>query len=178
MRILPILAVALALAALAAPLSARRPQALETLKDYLSEAEADQIRDADTPALRIKLYVSFAEDRLKKFEYELNRPVPDRRRSDILNSLLNGYSGCVDDAADQIATADQKHADIRDQLKMMEAKDKEFLPILEKYDKDGPAYEDFKDNLEDAIDATKDAISDIDDAIKDATPGPIRRKPS
>ena len=140
----PILVFAIALA-FSAP-SPARPAAkpLRGLKDYLSESEADQIRDADTPALRIKLYISFAEDRLKKFEYELNRPVADRRRSDILNSLLNGYSGCVDDAADQIATADQKHADIREQLKMMEAKDKEFLPILEKYDKDGPAYEDFK----------------------------------
>src|ERR1700691_1194748 len=123
MRLIAIFAVALAFSA---PSPGHAPQDSQTLKDYLSEAEADQIRDADTPALRIKLYVSFAEDRLKTFEYELNRPVPDRRRSDILNSLLNGYSGCLDDAADQIATAEQKHADIRDELKMMEAKDKAF----------------------------------------------------
>src|SRR3984885_7987805 len=106
MRLIAIFAVALAFSARS---PGRPAQDSQTLKDYLSEGEADQIRDADSPALRIKLYVSFAEDRLKKFEYELNRPVPDRHRTDILNSLLNGYSGCLDDAADHIATAEQKH---------------------------------------------------------------------
>ena len=74
-------------------------------KDYLSDEEADKIRDADTPSLRIKLYLTFAEDRLTKFEYEIHRTIPERHRSDILNSLLNGYAGCMDDAADQIALA-------------------------------------------------------------------------
>ena len=91
------------------------------VKDYLSESEADKIRDADTPALRIKLYISFAEDRLKKFEYEIHRTVPERRRAEILNALLNGYSGCVDDAADQIDVAQEKQQDIREALKMMRA---------------------------------------------------------
>jgi TatD DNase family protein len=57
------------------------------------------------PGDRIKLFISFAEDRLKKFQYELNRQNPDRRRVEILNSLMNDYAGCVDDAADQIALA-------------------------------------------------------------------------
>ena len=41
---------------------------LHLRKGLLTEAEADKIRDADTPALRIKLYMGFADDRLKKFE--------------------------------------------------------------------------------------------------------------
>ena len=41
-----------------------RPQ----LHDYLSDEEANKIRDAAAPADRIKLYVSFAEDRLAKFD--------------------------------------------------------------------------------------------------------------
>jgi len=147
-------------------------------KDYLSESESDKIRDADTPALRIKLYISFAEDRLKKFEYEIHRTVPERRRGEILNALLNGYSGCVDDAADQIDVAQEKQQDIREALKMMRAKNKEFLDTLEKYDKDGPELDTYRDTLEDAIEGTKDALSDIDDAEKEATPGPVRRKPS
>jgi predicted RNase H-like nuclease (RuvC/YqgF family) len=147
-------------------------------KDYLSDSESDKIRDADTPALRIKLYISFAEDRLKKFEYEIHRTVPERRRGEILNALLNGYSGCVDDAADQIDVAQEKQQDIREALKMMRAKNKEFLDTLEKYDKDGPELDTYRDTLEDAIEGTKDALSDIDDAEKEATPGPVRRKPS
>src|SRR5580700_3474220 len=58
-------------------------------KDYLSETEADKIRDAVTPPERIKLYISFADDRLKKFQYELTRTVPEGRRAEILNGLLN-----------------------------------------------------------------------------------------
>lgn len=157
-----------------APLPAPLPQQ----KDYLTEAEADKIRDADTPALRIKLYIGFAEDRLKKFDYELHRTVPERRREEILNALLNGYSGCIDDAADQIDVAKEKQLDIRDALKTMKAKDKEFLENLEKYDKDGPELDTYRETLEDAIEGTKDALTDIDDAEKEATPGPVRRKPS
>jgi hypothetical protein len=174
----------LALMALMAGLSlssssgARAPLPSPQEKDYLSESEADKIRDADTPALRIKLYISFADDRLKKFEYEIHRTVQERRRAEILNGLLNGYSGCVDDAADQIDVAQEKQQDIREALKMMRAKNNQFLETLEKYDKDGPELDTYRDTLEDAIEGTKDALSDIDDAEKEATPGPVRRKPS
>src|SRR5260370_855046 len=70
-------------------------------KDYLSAVEADKIRDAETPNERIKLFLIFADDRLKKFQYELEHP-SSNRHADMLNSLLNAYAGCVDDAADLI----------------------------------------------------------------------------
>ena len=155
-----------------ARVAAARPQ----LRDYLSEEEADKIRDADTPSLRMKLYVSFAEDRLKKFDYELNRPTQERRRDEVLNGLLNGYAGCVDDGADQIDLAKEKQADIREALKLMQTKYKEFLERLEKYDKGGPEIDSYRDTLEDAIEGTKDALSDIDDAEKEMLPAPVRRK--
>src|ERR1700722_1267326 len=74
-------------------------------KEYLSEEESDKNRDAYTPAARIKLFMEFAEDRLKKFDYELNRKAVDPRRAEVLNALLNAYVGCVDDGADQISGA-------------------------------------------------------------------------
>src|ERR1700692_3420099 len=67
-------------------------------KDYLSALEADKIRDAETTNERVKLFLTFADDRLKKFQYELEHP-SGTRHIDMLNSLLNGYGGCVDDAA-------------------------------------------------------------------------------
>lgn len=154
------------------------PAAAQGKKDYLSDAEADKIRDADTPAARIKLFIGFAEDRLKKFDYELHRTVPEARRGEILNSLLNGYSGCIDDAADQLDVAKEKQIDIRDALKMMKAKDQEFLATLQKYEKSGPELDTYRETLEDAIEGTMDALTDISDSEKEATPGPIRRKPS
>jgi hypothetical protein len=147
-------------------------------KEYLSEAEADKIRDADNPSERIKLFVTFADDRLKKFQYELNRKVPERKRAEILNSMLNAYVGCVDDAADQIDLAREKQADIRLALKLMKTKAQEFLDVLEKLNQGGPEYDLYKDTLEDAIEGTKDALTDIDKAEKEMAPPPVRRKAS
>jgi hypothetical protein len=150
----------------------------EEKKDYLTENEADKIRDATLPPDRIRLFVSFADDRLKKFQYELARTTPEGRRAEILNSLLNAYSGCMDDAADQIALAREKQIDIRGPLKMMQSKGKEFLETLQKLDKGGPEYDTYKETLQDAIEGTKDALADADNAAKELTPAPVRRKPS
>jgi hypothetical protein len=157
-------------------LAALPASAQQQHKDYLSDEEADKIRDADTPALRIKLYVSFAEDRLKKFEYEVGRTVPERRRGEMLNSLLNAYAGCMDDAADQIAVAREKQQDIRIAVKLIATKGKEFLEALEKYQKGGPDLDTYKDTLDDAIDGTKDALSDAAEAEKEMPSAPVRRK--
>jgi hypothetical protein len=176
------LAMATSIAALPSPVNAGLVSAQSSqkmapeLKDYLSDLEADKIRDAREPAERIKLYMTFAEDRLAKFQYELTRTVQERRRDEILNGLLNGFSGCIDDAADQIQLATEKHADIHEALKLMRTKDTAFLETLQKLDKDGPELETYRETLEDAIQGTKDALDDIADAQKESQAPPVRRK--
>jgi hypothetical protein len=157
---------------------ARATSAAVQKKEYLTDSEADKIREAVEPGERIKLYISFAEDRLKKFQYELNRQTPDRRRAEMLNSLMNDYAGCVDDAADQIALAREKQADIRSSLKTFKSKGKDFLDVLQKLDQGGAELDTYKDTLEDAIEGTKDALNDVDEAQKELSPAPVRRKPS
>ena len=159
-------------------LSARRVEAQEEKKDYLTDAEGDRIRDAVTPPERMKLFVEFAGDRLKKFQYELTRTVPEGRRAEILNGLLNAYAGCIDDAADQIEAAREKQVDIRASLKIMQTKGKEFLEALQKINQGGPEYDTYKDTLQDAIEGTQDALSDVDKALKELNTAPVRRKPS
>lgn len=146
------------------------------LQDYLSDEEAVKIRDAATPSDRIKLYMSFAEDRLAKFDYELNRAVPERNRSDTLNGLLHGYEGCMDDASDEIDDATRTQADIKGALKLMDEKSKSFLSRLRKYSKNGRYLSDYSDTLQDAIDSTTDAISAVADAQKNMLPAVVRRK--
>jgi tagatose-1,6-bisphosphate aldolase len=170
---IPILIATLMFPAIVAAHASNSPQ---VKKDYLSDSEADKIREAGSPSERIKLYVSFAEDRLTKFQYELARPIPDRRRSEILNSLLNAYSGCFDDAADQIAVAQEKQADIRIALKLLISKGKDFLQVLQKLEKDGPELDAYKETLDDALEGTQDAIEDGEKALKEMAPPPIRRK--
>src|SRR5579859_3303390 len=92
--------------------------ALPGQKDYLSSIEADKIRDAETPDERIKLFLSFADDRLKKLQYELEHP-SQTRHVEMLNSLLNAYVGCVDDAADLIQLGIEKQQNIRKGINLM-----------------------------------------------------------
>jgi len=158
--------------------SARAANPAAQKKEYLTESEADKIREAFEPGERIKLYISFAEDRLKKFQYELTRQTPDRRRGEMLNSLLNDYAGCIDDATDQIGLAREKQADIRASLKIFKSKGKDFSDALQKLDQGGAEFDTYKDTLEDAIESTKDALTDVDEAQKELPPAPVRRKPS
>ena len=155
---------------------ARATVARPQIHDYLSSEEAGKIRDTQAPADRIKLYMSFAEDRLQKFDYELNRTVPERNPSEVLNSLLHAYEDCMDDADDQIADARYKQADIKDALKLMDAKSKTFLAQLKKYSKTGRYLSDYSDTLQDAIDSTTDVLSDVAQAQKDMLPAVVRRK--
>jgi len=149
---------------------AQRPE-----KDYLSNVESDKIRDAETPNERIKLFLTFAEDRLKKFQYELEHPSPNKH-NEMLNYLMNSYIGCVDDAADLIQLGLEKQDNIRQGIDLMAAKAKDFLVILQKLDTDGPQKEIYKENLEDAIEGTQDALNDAEKAKKKAAPPPVRRK--
>jgi hypothetical protein len=144
-------------------------------KDYLSSVEADKIRDAETVNERIKLFLTFADDRLKKFQYELDHP-SSNRHGDMLNSLLNAYVGCVDDAADLIQLGLEKQDNIRLGVDLMAARTKEFLVVLEKLSNDGAEREIYKDTLDDAIEGTRDAMNDAEKAKKKVAPPPVRRK--
>jgi hypothetical protein len=94
----------------------------------------------------------------------------------MLNSLLNAYVGCVDDAADLLQLGIEKQENIRKGIDLMASRSKEFLAILEKISTDGPEREIYKDNLDDAIEGTRDAMNDAEKAKKKVAPPPIRRK--
>jgi hypothetical protein len=144
-------------------------------KDYLSSVEAEKIRDAETSNERIKLFLIFAEDRLTKFQYELEHP-SSNKHTEMLNYLMNSYIGCVDDAADLIQLGLEKQDNIRQGIDLMAAKSKDFLEILRKYSSNGPELEVYKDNLDDAVEGTEDAQREAEKAKKKAAPPPIRRK--
>ena len=146
-----------------------------TQKDYLSALEADKIRDAETPNERVKLFLDFADDRLKKFQYELDHPSPNRH-AEMLNYLMNSYIGCVDDASDVIQDAMEKQQNIRTGVDLMASKAKEYLTTLQKISTDAKEIEIYKTNLDDAIEGTQDAIKDAEKAKKNVAPAPVRRK--
>ena len=168
--LLSVVAVAGICGALPAGTAAQRPD-----KDYLSSVEATKIRDAETTNDRIKLFLTFAEDRLTKFQYELEHP-SSNKHTEMLNYLMNSYIGCVDDAADLIQLGLEKQDNIRQGIDLMASKSKDFLEILKKYSTNGPELEIYKDNIEDAVEGTEDAQREAEKAKKKAAPPPIRRK--
>jgi len=150
-------------------------QAQQEQKDYLSAMESDKIRDAETSNARINLFVAFADDRLKKFQYELQHP-SSNRHGELLNALMNGYVGCLDDAADLMQLGIEKQENIRQGVDLISSKGKGFLEALNKIAADKIEIDIYKDNLDDAIEGTRDAINDAEKAKKAVAPPPVRRK--
>jgi len=152
---------------------AMRAQAVQ--KDYLSAEEADKIRDAETPNERIKLFMQFADDRLKKFQYELEHP-SQTNHTQVLNYLMKSYVGCVDDAADLMQEGVEKQLNVRAGIDLIAGKTKEFLEVLRKIQTDGKELDVYRDNLDDALEGTQDALNDAEKAKKNVAPPPVRRK--
>jgi hypothetical protein len=144
-------------------------------KDYLSSIEADKIRDAETPNERITLFLSFADDRLQKLQYELEHP-SQFHHDDMVNSLLNAYVGCVDDAADLIQQGLEKQENIRKAINLMAERTKDYIVALQKIPSASPGADAYKDNLDDAIEGTQDASREAEAAKKNVAPPPVRRK--
>ncbi|MGH9790669.1 MAG: hypothetical protein ACRD5W_05615 [Candidatus Acidiferrales bacterium] len=160
----------LSFSAHASPVAAQGP-------DYLTSIEADKIRDADLPHVRIKLFVEFAADRLTKFKYELNRGRPDRQRNIRLQSLLDGYMGCLDDAAELLQIGRMRQQDIHKGIEELDKRATEFLAEIEAIYKSTPGAAAYKEDLLDAITATKESLAEAQRAKEEIAPPPVRRKP-
>jgi hypothetical protein len=140
----------------AARLPAGSPQG-----DYLTHTEADKIRDAESPNERIKLFLDFAADRLQRFNRELHMKDTGPRRADFLNSLMDAFDSCVNEASSRIDNAVSNGNDVRDGIKDMEQRGADFMTALEKIKKENLDLSQYRDALE-------DAMGDLRDDIKDA----------
>lgn len=156
---------------LAAPLASAQG------KDYLTQIEADKIRDAELPSLRIKLFSEFAADRFTKFKYELSRGRPDRQRLVRLRSLLDGYMGCLEDATELVEIGRMRQQDILKGIEELEKRVTEFLAEIEALEKSTPPDAAYKDDLHDAVLTTKETLAEVARAKDEIAPPPVRRKP-
>jgi hypothetical protein len=166
-----------ALCVMAFGLAAGSVPARAQKKDYLTSSEADKIRDADTPSERVRLLLSFASDRIKKLQYEISHTGDTLHRADRVNALINGYSGCLDDASELIDLSVEKQQDVRQGIKAMQSQAPEFLSYLKDLAAKNPEQGAYKDNLDDAVDATNDAIKSANEAARENAPPPVRRAP-
>ncbi len=154
----------LALILAAVPAGSAAPPTRAPQQDYLTRTEANKIRDAYSANARIKLFLDFAADRLRRFQHELNMKNAGPRRNDFLNSLLDAFTDCVDEASSRIHGAIDNGEDVRDGIKDFQKGAPEFLAELKKIESSGVDTRPFHFALSDAI---SDVKYDIKQAAKD-----------
>jgi hypothetical protein len=135
---------------LAAPLAAQ--------KDFLNADEIQQIREAQEPNLRLKLYADYARARLDLVNNMLGKEKAGR--SILIHDALEDY-GKILDAIDTVADAALlKKADIGAGLAAVASMYKTMLPELEKIrDRKPKDLDRYEFALTQAIDTTQDSLN-------------------
>ena len=130
---------------------------LSAQRDFLTGDEADQVRLAQDPNDRLKLYLHFAKQRLNIAQSVLSKEKPGR--SILVHDALEDFSQIID-AIDTVSDdALKRKLDIKEGMAAVSASEKELLASLEKIQdsqpKDLGRYEFV---LKQAIETTRDSL--------------------
>ena len=125
-------------------------------RDYLTADEIDQVREAQEPNLRLKLYVHFAKERIAEIQQFLSKEKPGR--SALIHDALEDYTRIIE-AIDTVADdALRRKAAIDEGMKAVADAEKEMLATLNKIEEsDAKDLQRFEFALKAAIDTTSDS---------------------
>lgn len=144
-------------------------------QDYLTETEANRIRDAENTNQRIHLFLEFAADRLRRFHQQLALPNPGPRHAAILQDLLEAFAACLDDASGRLADGLDRGEDVRKGAEELDKRSREFLTELHRLRQARTQLLLYKDALDDATDAVEDARHAAEKALHSPRPSPQLR---
>lgn len=134
---------------LTAPLFAQR--------DFLNADEIDQIKEAQDPVDRLKLYAKFARQRVELVQNVFSKDKPGR--SLLMHDALEDYAKILDAIDDVTDDALLRKLEVKLGLEAVVAAEKQTLPILQKIQSSQPkdlSRYDFA--LKQAIETTEDSL--------------------
>src|SRR4051795_3587799 len=164
---------------LAAALALQPAMPAAQQRDFLTADEVDQIREAQEPNARLKLYANFAKQRIELVKSLLAKEKAGR--SIMIHDALEDYAKIIDAIDDVSDQAVLKKADLKEGLSSIARVEQDALPVLKRVQDSKPKdLERYEFVLKTAIDTTRDSLDlaegDVEQRAKDVEAREEREK--